>query len=79
MIQIIHLSVLVSLFNGKGTFEIHHQQQQCLQIYCRNCAFDAPLLVFKTRMMNIFFCRVTPLRALFSSQEREYPEYLLRI
>jgi hypothetical protein len=32
MIQIIHLSVLVSLFNGKGTFEIHHQQQQCLQI-----------------------------------------------
>jgi hypothetical protein len=44
---------------------------------CRNCTFDAPLLVFKTRMMNIFFCRVTPLIVLFSSQEREYPEYLL--
>ena len=61
MIQIIHLSV-VSLFNGKDTFEIHHQQQQqCLKIVL----FYAPFFVFKTvqdcRMMNIFFCRVTPL------------------
>ena len=44
MIQIIHLSV-VSLFNGKDTFEIHHQQQQqCLKIVL----FYAPFFVFKT-------------------------------